>query len=73
MIGLLLALVVIPKMKKQSAVVLPSADSVQVKVEEEVKKISDKVESAAVKFCPNCGTKLLSGVKFCPSCGTKVA
>lgn len=73
LIGLLLALVVIPKMKRQSAVVLPSAGSMQVKVEEEVKKISDKVESTALKFCPNCGNKLQSAVKFCPSCGTKVA
>jgi uncharacterized membrane protein len=27
---------------------------------------------SAIKYCPECGTKLLNGVKFCPNCGFKL-
>ncbi|AFH48602.1 Trypsin-like serine protease [Ignavibacterium album JCM 16511] len=73
LIGLLFVLVVLPKMKKQPAVVIPSVTSVKTTVEEEVKKISESTTtSSSTKFCTNCGEKLQSGAKFCPSCGTKV-
>ncbi len=28
--------------------------------------------SMVIKFCPNCGNKLIEGAAFCPSCGYKV-
>ncbi|WP_148237881.1 zinc-ribbon domain-containing protein, partial [Staphylococcus aureus] len=26
-----------------------------------------------MKFCPECGNKLIDGAKFCPECGYKIA
>lgn len=71
LITLLVTLVILPKMKKQPPVVIPSPT--QIKVEEEAKVISEKVESSSFKFCSSCGTKIQAGAKFCPSCGNKVA
>jgi uncharacterized protein YjbJ (UPF0337 family) len=29
-------------------------------------------DTAATKFCPNCGKEMPAATKFCPDCGTKV-
>ncbi len=47
LIGLLFVLVVLPKMKKQPAVVMPSVTSVKTTVEEEVKKNFQKVTTTS--------------------------